>query len=105
MDSIIVLATALAPVITGFVEVIKRYIPEHHKDKTPFLAVLLGIGLAYILYLIEIPSLSHILPKELILSGLIAGLSSAGIYDLIPKNDKEDDFDYDDYDNGAGTPE
>ena len=66
---------ATIPLTTAFLELIKRIgIPEKYRRFIPFLAMIIGIG---VVWLLGKPDLAL---KAMILEGVITGLSSSGLY-------------------------
>lgn len=82
MEQILVYATILAPIVTGLVQITKGVVGANGK-LIPLLSIAIGItvGLAY----------GWTVGGEAVLymwGGLLAGMSSVGVYELV-KNNKE----------------
>jgi len=69
-------ALLLIPLVTGIVQVVKRFLPEGAIHKwTPVVSITVAIGISFLV----IPGTA----KQIILIGLIVGLSASGFYSAI----------------------
>ncbi|WP_368654593.1 holin [Ornithinibacillus sp. 4-3] len=76
MESILVLATLIAPIVTGLVQAIKVAFPIR-KSLLPFVAVVVGIILGFVAY-----PFSDVETASRLWAGGMAGLASVGLFEL-----------------------
>lgn len=76
MESILVLATLIAPIVTGLVQAIKVAFTIR-KSLLPFVAVVVGIILGFVAY-----PFSDVETASRLWAGGMAGLASVGLFEL-----------------------
>lgn len=76
MEQILILATLIAPIVTGMVQALKAGFTIK-KNLLPFVAVLVGILLGFLAY-----PFSDIETTSRIWAGGMAGLASVGLFEL-----------------------
>lgn len=84
MEQILVYATILAPIVTGLAQITKGVVGANGK-LIPLLSIAIGItvGLAY----------GYTVGGEAVLymwGGLLAGMSSVGVYELVKNNEESE---------------
>lgn len=81
---VLAIATVIAPITTGFTEVFKRYTPAEGK-----LLPVLSIGTGILLACIWAVAFDHLpLIGAYALAGLLAGLASVGVYQIVKPNEE-----------------
>ncbi|WP_445622569.1 holin [Lacticaseibacillus paracasei] len=79
---VLAIAVVIAPITTGFTEIFKRYTPADGK-LLPILSIVTGILLACVWAM----AFDHLpLIGAYALAGLLSGLSSIGVYQIIKPN-------------------
>jgi len=77
MESILILATLIAPIVTGVVQAVKAGFTVK-KNLLPFVAVIVGMALGFLAY----PFSGDIEVTSRLWAGGMAGLASVGLFEL-----------------------
>lgn len=81
---VLAIAVVLAPITTGFTEIFKRYTPAEGK-----LLPILSIGTGILLACVWAMAFDHLpLIGAYALAGLLSGLSSIGVYQIVKPNEE-----------------
>ncbi|EKQ17996.1 holin [Lacticaseibacillus paracasei] len=81
---VLAIAAVIAPITTGFTEIFKRYTPAEGK-----LLPVLSIGTGILLACIWAVAFGHLtLLGAYALAGLLSGLASVGVYQIVKPNDE-----------------